>query len=60
MIVRSPAGYACSSLSAVRFQASRQAAVALTTAITLNAHCADGAILSGNGRYVAARVIEAM
>ncbi|MGN8096553.1 hypothetical protein [Methylobacterium sp. 22177] len=60
MILRSPAGYACSSLSAVRFQASRQAAVALTTAIPLNAHRADGAILSGNGRYAAARVIGAM
>jgi len=60
MIVRSSAGYACSPLTAVRFHASHPAAVAFTTGISLNTQRADGAILSGNGRYVAARVTGAM
>ncbi|MEE7448429.1 hypothetical protein MRF4_11680 [Methylobacterium radiotolerans] len=60
MIVRSPGGYACSPLTAVRFPASHRAGVALTTDIPLNAERADGAILSGNGRYVAARVVGAL
>jgi hypothetical protein len=60
IIMRSPAGYACSPLTGVRFHASRGAAVALTTGILLHAQRFDGAILSGNGRYVATRVIGAM
>lgn len=60
MIVRSPAGYACSPLTTVRFHASRRTAAALTTGVPLHAQRADGAILSGNGRYAAARVIGAM
>lgn len=60
MIVRSPAGYAHSPLTAVRFRAAHRASVALTTEIPLDTQRADGAILSGNGRYVAARVIGAM
>lgn len=60
MIVRSSTGYACSPLTAVRFHAARRGAVSLTTGIPLNTQRADGAILSGNGRYVAARVIGAL
>ncbi|MGU3408418.1 hypothetical protein [Methylobacterium brachiatum] len=60
IIVRSPAGYACSPLTAVRFHGPGRAAAELTTDIPLNMQCADGVILSGNGRYVAARVIGAM
>ncbi|XYD08915.1 hypothetical protein R1A27_28930 [Methylobacterium sp. NMS12] len=60
MIVRSSTGYACSPLTAVRFHAARRGAMALTTGNPLNTERVDGAILSGNGRYVAARVIGAM
>jgi hypothetical protein len=60
VIVRSPDGYAYSDITSVRFNDPHTAIMTLVAGMPLSAQRADGAILSGNGRYVAARVIGAM
>ncbi|MET3411173.1 hypothetical protein [Methylobacterium sp. 1030] len=60
VIVRSPDGYAYSDITSVRLNDPHRAVMTLVADIPLNTQRADGAILSGNGRYVAARVIGAL
>ncbi|WP_331298611.1 hypothetical protein [Methylobacterium oryzae] len=60
VIVRLLNGYACSSIESVRFHAARRATITLTTSVPMSDQSVSRVILSGNGRYVAARVIGAM
>lgn len=50
-IVRSNAGYACSPVTSIRFQAPHRAAITLTADSLFDTHSVSRAILSGQGRY---------
>lgn len=60
VIVRSMAGYTCSSITSIRFDAHKRAAITLTASLPLDTQSINGAILSGQGRYAVARVAGAM